>query len=116
MLKMTFTAVFAATSTLGLFVASAKAAELVMVEVRSCVYCARFNSEMAEIYESSETGRAIPLRRVHPRKWPADLAAVEKTPFTPVFILVDQGSEIGRFAGYNGPEHFTSKLEQLLGR
>jgi hypothetical protein len=71
---------------------------------------------MAAIYEASETGRSIPLRRVHPKKWPADLAAVDKTPFTPVFILVDEGSEIGRFAGYNGPEHFKRKLGQLLGR
>lgn len=94
----------------------AQAAELVMTNLKSCSYCVRFNREMAPAYERSEIGRAIPLRRIDPRRWPADLAAVERTPYTPVFILVEEGREVGRFMGYAGPGHFKRKLSDLLAR
>jgi thioredoxin-related protein len=83
------------------------AAELVMVDSRACSYCARFNNEVTPDYASSAAGRAPPLRKVSPyKKWPADLAGVTPAPFTPVFILVDNGREIGRFAGYGGEAKF----------
>jgi thioredoxin-related protein len=116
MLKIISATLSAAIAALVWSAASSQAAELVMVELKSCVYCAKFDREMASAYENSETGRSVPLRRINPRKWPSDLAAVKKTPYTPVFILVDEGREIGRFAGYSGSAQFQSKLGQLLAR
>jgi thioredoxin-related protein len=116
MLKMISAAFSAALAAVVWSAAPSQPAELVMVELKSCVYCAKFNREMASAYQNSETGRSIPLRRINPRKWPTDLAAVKKTPYTPVFILVDEGREIGRFAGYSGSAQFKSKLNQLLAR
>lgn len=90
------------------------AAELVMVELRSCLYCKKFNWEMAPKYEASQIGKEIPLRRVNQRNWPDDLKNVERPPFTPVFILVENGKEKGRFFGYTSPAAFEKNLSRLV--
>ncbi|MBO6718725.1 MAG: transcriptional regulator [Rhizobiaceae bacterium] len=96
---------------------TAYAAELVFVEVMGCVYCIRFNRQMADAYQASETGKQVPLRRVNLRqRWPADLRNVDRPPYTPVFILVENGAEIGRFNGYTNPQRFKRELASLLGR
>jgi hypothetical protein len=98
-------------------VAPLQAAELVMVDSRACSYCAKFNRELASTYAASPAGNAAPLRKVSPyKKWPADLAGVTPSPFTPVFILVDNGREVGRFAGYDGAATFWSRLQPLLNK
>lgn len=95
----------------------AQAAELVMVDNRGCTYCAKFNREVAPTYGATLAGRAAPLRKVSPfKKWPADLAGVTPAPFTPVFILVDKGREIGRFSGYDGEAKFWRRLKPLLAK
>jgi hypothetical protein len=93
----------------------ATAAELVMVDARACTYCQKFAREMDDVYAASPAGLNAPIRRVSPfKRWPADLSAVRPAPYTPVFILVDGGREVGRFAGYKSPEWFWSKLNPLL--
>ncbi|MEX0956603.1 MAG: transcriptional regulator [Rhizobiaceae bacterium] len=96
---------------------SAVAAELVYVELKSCAYCMRFNRQMAHAYQTSETGRQIPLRPVNlMQRWPADLKNVDRPPYTPVFILVEDGRELGRFNGYTGPSQFNRELKRLLNK
>ncbi len=93
----------------------ATAAELVLVEVKGCVYCIRFNKQMAGPYQASEIGRKVPLRRVNlMERWPADLQAVDRPPYTPVFILVEDGREVGRFNGYVNARQFHRDLRRLL--
>jgi thioredoxin-related protein len=95
----------------------AQAAQLVMVDQRGCSYCVRFNKELAPAYASTPAGQIAPLRRVSPfKKWPADLANIKPITFTPVFILIDDGREVGRFFGYNGAENFWSQLNPLLAK
>jgi hypothetical protein len=96
------------------FVSAAASAELVMVELKSCIYCVKFNREMGPQYEASALGKKLPLRRVNQKKWPADLKQVERPPFTPVFILVEDGREVGRFFGYTSPEAFKKSLSRLV--
>ena len=110
-LIVTVAAVFAGTASLS------QAAELVMLDLRSCSYCAKFRRDVAPTYGTTEAGRVAPLRIVSPlKKWPEDLAGVRPAPYTPVFILVDQGREVGRFAGYTDAEAFWAKLNPLLAR
>src|SRR5688500_16240905 len=79
----------------------ADAAELVMLDDRACVYCRQFHREVGRDYSNTGAGETAPLRKVNRwRKWPEDLGAVAPAYFTPVFILVDEGREVGRFAGY----------------
>jgi thioredoxin-related protein len=93
------------------------AAELVMVDSKACAYCNKFRREVAGDYVKSDAGRIAPLRTVYARKkWPEDLAAVTPADQTPVFILVEDGQEIGRFPGYTGVKAFWSHLNPLLAK
>lgn len=96
---------------------AAQAAELVYVEAKGCVYCARFNGQKLRNYKKSEVGQATPIRRVDlMRRWPKDLNQVDRPPYTPVFILVEDGRELGRFNGYVNPQKFDRDLKRLLSK
>ncbi len=103
---------------IGLLLLSAvasEAAQLLMTDHRACRYCAQFHREVGKVYSQTEAGRLAPLRRVSRlKKWPADLAAIDPAYHTPVFILVEDGREVGRFAGYVGEEVFWRQLNPLL--
>jgi thioredoxin-related protein len=93
----------------------AAAAELVMFEDAGCVWCARFNREVAPIYPKTIEGKRAPLRRVGINdRLPADLAFIQVERLTPLFVLVDQGREIGRIRGYPGEDHFFGLLSGLM--
>ena|SRR5688500_17403754 len=95
-------------------VTALSAAELIMVDSRSCPYCARFHRQIGVEYNESAAGRIAPLRSINPRRrWPSDLANVTPAYAVPTFILVDNGREIGRFAGYATPETFWARLGVL---
>lgn len=93
----------------------AAAAELVMFEEPYCAWCQAWDREVGAIYPKTEEGRRVPLRRVRiggPR--PADLRAIKGIVFTPTFVLVDRGAEIGRIVGYLGEDHFWGLFGVLL--
>lgn len=48
-----------------LFVAQTHAAELVMFEQKGCVWCQRFDREIAPAYDKTTEGKRAPLRRQH---------------------------------------------------
>jgi len=97
--------------------AGARAAELVMFERAGCEWCAAFDRDIAPIYGKSEEGLRTPLRRVDiTQPMPPDLAFVQVERFTPLFVLVDQGREIGRIRGYPGPESFWMQIAVLFDR
>lgn len=98
-------------------VAPAVAAELVMLERPGCVWCARFNAEIAPAYPKTDEGKRAPLRRVDiTGQWPADLEGIPSEQFTPTFILVEEGKEIGRIRGYPGSEFFWYLLGDVLAK
>ncbi len=97
--------------------AKAGAAELVMFERAGCSWCARFNKEIAPIYMKTDEGRMAPLRRIDlDQTRPADLAAIDPGVFTPTFVVVDEGREIGRIRGYPGDAFFYGLLDRILTR
>lgn len=94
---------------------SARAAELVMLEQQGCAWCMRWHAEIGEIYPKTAEGRQAPLRTVDINKpLPDDLAWLRVERFTPTFILVDDGAEIGRMRGYAGDEFFWFLLAGML--
>jgi len=96
--------------------APAGAAELVMFSRVGCEYCAQFDREIAPIYPKSDEGKVAPLRRVDINApIPSDLASVTVERITPVFVLIDQGREIGRIRGYPGEDNFWGLLAGLIG-
>ena len=92
-----------------------QAAELVMIDSAACGYCQRFKRDVAPNYASTSLGARAPLRPVSVwKRWPQDLKAVKPVRFTPVFILVEDGKEVGRMYGYKGKDDFWARLEVLL--
>lgn len=105
----------AAIAALVLATSTLSAAELVMFERAGCVWCARFDAEIAPIYGRTDEAQAAPLRRVdlnHPL--PADLAGIDPGAFTPTFVVVKEGREIGRIRGYPGDAFFFGLLDRIL--
>lgn len=105
---------FFAAAALWLIMLPATAAELVMVEQSGCHYCAKWNAEISHIYPKTDEGEQAPLRRVDLRDLPSDLTFKSKPVFTPTFVLMENGQELGRIEGYAGDEFFWFLLGQLL--
>lgn len=94
-----------------------QAAQLVLVQAKGCSYCAAFEREVGMRYGRTKAGAIAPLRRLSPlRSWPKDLSRVPPTRLSPIFILVDNGKEVGRFAGYTDPAQFWKKLDRLISK
>ncbi len=89
--------------------------ELLMVERAGCPWCQRFDREIAPIYGRTEFGGEAPLRRAslddgQPRSAELD----EPVRFTPTFVLLKGGREIGRIVGYSDNATFFGLLEKLI--
>ncbi len=91
------------------------AAELIMFEQAGCSWCAAFDREIAPIYPKTTEGQRVPLRRVNiDRALPPDLAFIEVERLAPLFVLVQNGHEIGRIRGYPGEDNFWGLLGVLI--
>ncbi len=90
---------------------------LLMAEEKGCMWCARWNSEIAHIYPKTPEGQTAPLRRfdVH-QDDPEDVTFQRPVRFTPTFVLVKDGMETGRIEGYPGEDFFWGLLGQLFER
>ena len=102
---------------LGLFLSAAQAmaAELIMVEETYCEWCERWNEEIGVVYDKTPEGKRAPLRRVDQSDgMPEGITFTSRANFTPTFILVEDGAEIGRIEGYPGEHFFWPMLGQLL--
>lgn len=90
-------------------------ASLVMAEEKGCIWCARWNDEIAPIYPKTEAGKAAPLRRIDIKAdTPSDLTFARSLRFTPTFILVVDGQEVSRIEGYPGEDFFWGILEKMM--
>lgn len=95
----------------------AQAAELIVFEQDNCGWCDRFHEEIGPVYPNTAEGRLAPLRMIDIHEpLPDDLAGIEKGRFTPTFVLVDDGREVGRMRGYPGDEFFWGLLGELLAK
>lgn len=91
--------------------------ELLMFEQPGCLYCAQWDADVAPEYPLTEEGKAAPLRRLHLRDPLPDGLSLNGHPvFTPTFVLVADGVEVGRIEGYPGEDFFWPLLDQLLAR
>ena len=97
--------------------ATGRAAELLMFEEKWCTWCERWNAEIGPIYPKTVEGKRAPLRRVDIHgQLPGDVALASRLQFTPTFVLVENGREVGRIEGYPGEDFFWGLLDRLLKR
>ena len=88
-----------------------------MFEQAGCVWCEAFDREIATVYDKTDEGARAPLRRVNIAvALPSDLTFIAVERLTPLFVLIDNGREIGRIRGYPGEDHFWGLLGVLLKR
>ena len=102
-------------ATMMLGAASSQAAEMVLVEEIGCPWCAKWHREIGPIYPKTEEGKIAPLRTIDiSERNPDTFDYARRVVFTPTFVLVDDGRELGRLEGYAGDEFFWVMLAKLL--
>ena len=95
----------------------AQAAELVMFERAGCVWCQRWDREIAPIYGKTDEAKVLPLRRVDiDRDKPTDITLASPVIYTPTFVVIDKGHEIGRISGYTNDMSFWGLLGKFAAR
>jgi len=91
---------------------SRPALSLLMIEEPGCSYCLKWSREVEPGYVRSDEGQLAPLVKVM-RGDPA-IADIQRIVFTPTFVLMRDGHEIGRIVGYAGADLFWWQLSELL--
>lgn len=91
---------------------SQRTIELLMIDDPACHYCRKWDREVGGSYAKSAEGRRAPLLRV--RRGAPQLRDFDPVIYTPTFILVVRGSEVGRITGYPGRYYFWEELVALL--
>jgi hypothetical protein len=93
------------------------AAELVMYERPGCPWCVRWHKEIGDIYPKTPEGQSAPLRAVvlSPQTQ-SSYRLREPVFYTPTFVLVENGEELGRITGYMGDDAFWSLMKLLAAK
>jgi hypothetical protein len=89
-------------------------ARLIMVEQPGCRYCIEWDQEIAPGYSHSAEGRFAPLKRL--QRGDAALTVFRPVIYTPTFLVVKDGRELGRVTGYAGKGFFYEELDVELAK
>ncbi len=87
-------------------------AVLVMISDPGCPYCARWEKEVAPGYEAGEDAKIAPLVRRF--RHAPDIAFIERVVYSPTFVMLVRGREVGRIVGYGGADLFWMQLAGLM--
>lgn len=90
-------------------------AELVLFETQGCPWCKAWQKEVGTIFHLTDEAKVVTLRRVDldgPR--PDDLRHIGGVRYTPTFVLIEDGKEVGRIEGFIGQEQFWGLLGELI--
>ncbi len=90
---------------------------LLMLDQKNCEWCARWEAEVGVVFHKTEEGRDLPLSR-HPihAPLPDGVTLARRAHYTPTFVLLEDGREVGRIEGYPGEDFFYGLLQRLLSR
>ncbi|MBC8269578.1 MAG: hypothetical protein H8E36_12590 [Rhodospirillaceae bacterium] len=98
-----------------LSVNNAKAAELVMFESEGCEWCEAWNEDIGVVYDKTSEAKIAPLRRINiDDDRPVDLSHLEGLMYTPTFVVMKDGLEVGRIIGYPGEDFFWQLLNEII--
>ena len=89
---------------------------LLMAEEHGCYWCAKWNEEIAHIYPKTAEGRTAPLARYDLHSETPDVMLQKRVHFTPTFLLIQDGVEVGRIEGYPGEDFFWGLLTMMFQR
>jgi hypothetical protein len=81
------------------------------------VWCQRWDKAIAPIYSRTEEAKLLPLRRIDVDRQKAEgIVLAAPVRYTPTFVVVDNGREIGLITGYANDESFWGLLATLAAK
>ena len=89
--------------------------ELIMFEVDGCTYCHVFRRDVLPAYRLSPRTAEVPIRFVDLNSGVAGIKLDSPVDVVPTAILVRNNLEVGRIAGYAGPDSFFRLIRSMLG-
>jgi hypothetical protein len=93
---------------------AARAAELVMFDSAGCIYCQRWERAVGSVYDKTAEAKILPLRRIDvSRQSSSGVTLSEPVHYTPTFVVVDQGREVGRIEGFSSDDQFWGLLDGI---
>jgi thioredoxin-related protein len=93
----------------------AAAAELLMYRRAGCPWCAAWDRDIGPIYGKTDIGRRAPIRFVDlDHKNAQEIVLASPVRYTPTFVLVEGGKELGRIEGYPGEDFFWGFMKRLV--
>lgn len=88
---------------------------LLMAEQDGCHYCEKWDREIARIYPKTAEGKFAPLIKYDiEARTPKNFTLSKGVHYTPTFILIHDGKEVGRVEGYPGEDFFWGLLEIMI--
>ena len=88
---------------------------LIMFGEEWCEWCKRWEADIGGIYHNTAEGKRAPLVRADiGDPVPDGVVLNSRASFTPTFVLVEDGHEVGRIEGYPGEDFFWGLLNQLM--
>ena len=96
---------------------AARAAELVMFDSAGCIYCQRWERDVGRLYDKTAEAKILPLRRIDiSRQSASGVSLSEPVHYTPTFVVVDQGREVGRIEGFSSDDQFWGLLDGIAAK
>ncbi len=91
--------------------------ELLVLEVSGCSFCSLVKTHIQPAYEQTPHARAMPMRYVDVTRLDETKLGLNRPIDTvPTIVLMRDGREVDRIAGYVGPENFLKVLKYMLGQ
>lgn len=93
--------------------ARAEGGALIMIHAKGCTACAKWEHEVGAVYAMTDEAQRLPLRRMDIAEARRADAGIFATPpyFTPTFVILDGGREVGRILGYSNDLSFWGLLQ-----
>jgi thioredoxin-related protein len=89
--------------------------ELLVIEVAGCRVCDLVRTYIQPAYEASPHARQVPMRYVDVTSQDElALGLNERVATVPTVVLMRDGREVDRIAGYTGPHNFLIAISSLL--
>jgi len=85
---------------------------LIMVDEVACRFCRQWDAEIEPGYSKTPEGRFAPLLRV--TRGAPEIKKLAPIVYTPTFIVLQGGEELGRITGYPGADYFYGELRPIL--
>jgi thioredoxin-related protein len=90
---------------------------LIVIEKAECFYCRLFRRDVGPAYAATPRARDVPMHYLDLEAAKArQLALARPIEVLPTVVLLQNGREIERIAGYMAPDNFVRVINYLLSR